>query len=278
MKSYIQAAWGSKDPDKFPGPQPISIERRHFPILKSNEYLVCEKTDGERRMLVCFESEGKKVCLLVNRAFQFIYTTLTVPRDTVLDGELLDGEYIVHDAVRIKGEDVSGLKLTERLEKARKMCTGIIKTPGNPKVRVKKMIPLSQVGTLELGPKTDGLVFTPVNEPIRIGTHETLFKWKPRDRITIDFRVEIEGYADSRPIYGLFLQGMDSVVPLCRKDAKEFQGKIVECEYGDVGWKIVKVRTDKDYPNNRRTFDRTLVNLREDIKISEFNALIDGHP
>ena len=42
--NYIHTCWKSKD--YFPGPQPISIERRHFPILKGAEYLVCEKTDG----------------------------------------------------------------------------------------------------------------------------------------------------------------------------------------------------------------------------------------
>jgi len=38
----------------------------------------------------------------------------------------------------------------------------------------------------------DGLVFTPVHEPIRIGTHETLFKWKEKDHNTIDFLVRFE--------------------------------------------------------------------------------------
>jgi len=36
----------------------------------------------------------------------------------------------------------------------------------------------------------DGLIFTPINEPIRIGTHETMFKWKPRNKNTIDFLVK----------------------------------------------------------------------------------------
>ena len=39
---YIHSAWGTKD--YFPGPQPISIEYKHFPILKSGDYVVCEKT------------------------------------------------------------------------------------------------------------------------------------------------------------------------------------------------------------------------------------------
>jgi hypothetical protein len=45
---------------------------------------------------------------------------------------------------------------------------------------------------------------------------------------------------------------------------------ILECGYGPTGWYVVKVRTDKTHPNNKRTYERTLVNLREDIKLQEF--------
>lgn len=105
IKGYIHQVWESSDPSWFPGPQPISIERKHFRALKSQPYVVCEKTDGVRHMLVCFEtSDKKKICALVDRAFHVTFTTLTVPRDTVLDGELMDGVFYVYDAVRVKGK------------------------------------------------------------------------------------------------------------------------------------------------------------------------------
>jgi mRNA capping enzyme, catalytic domain/mRNA capping enzyme, C-terminal domain len=273
MKQFIQTAWGSPDPERFPGPQPISIERVHFPILKHEPYMVCEKTDGVRHMLVCFEFENRKYCLLVNRAFEYKYTTLAVPRGTILDGELLGDEYLVYDAVMIRGQDVKSMNLLKRLEMAKSLQ--IPKTPGNVKVKVKQMYSLQDIRHVNLTPHSDGLIFTPQCDPVRIGTHEKLFKWKPNN--TIDFLVQQYGDTDGTPVYGLHIQGF-MVKPLTRscamgKDPKEFDGKIVECEYGKNGWSIMKVRTDKTYPNNRRTYERTIVNIRENIQLSELKSV-----
>ena len=38
----------------------------------------------------------------------------------------------------------------------------------------------------------DGLVFTPVNDPIRIRTHETMFKWKDLEKTHRDIHVTLE--------------------------------------------------------------------------------------
>lgn len=273
MRQFIQAAWGSSDPMRFPGPQPVSIERVHFSKLKNAPYMVCEKTDGVRKMLVCFEFEGRKYCLLVNRAFEFQYTTLAVPRGTILDGELLGDEYLVYDAVMIRGEDLKSMNLLERLNKARALL--IPKTPDNVRVRVKKMYDLRNIKSVVLTPQSDGLVFTPQCEPIRMGTHEDLFKWKPNN--TIDFLVQRYGDIDGTPVYGLHIQGT-MVKPLtveCAmgKNPKDFDGKIVECEYGGNGWSIIKIREDKTYPNNRRTYERTLVNIKENITLSELKSV-----
>lgn len=274
LKVFIQNAWGSPDADRFPGPQPISIERIHFPILKHDSYVVCEKTDGVRKMLVCFEFESRKYCLLVNRAFEYTYTTLAVPRGTILDGELLGNEYLVYDAVMVRGENVRELNLYQRLEKAKALS--IPKTPGNVKVRIKQMNDLKNIRSIILTPQSDGLVFTPVNMPIRVGTHDKLFKWKPNN--TIDFLVQPYGDVDGRIMYGLYIQGGYMIKPLTRecamnKQPREFDGKIVECEYGKTGWSIIKIRDDKTYPNNKRTFDRTLVNIKENIQLTELKSV-----
>ena len=278
VRDFVYSAWnvpGHATEYWFPGPQPISIERRHFSLLKQSEYLVAEKTDGVRHLLVSFETAANEKCVaLVNRAFDVTVVKYTLAKDTVLDGELVtrsDGRqvFLIHDAVMIRGESLMQTPLTERLEKAKALTRTILsKTPFV--TTVKPMVPLKDIRTLESGPyETDGLVFTPVHDPIMMGTHETMFKWKPREHITIDF--QIENGLD------LCIQERGRLIKeatMCRPQQQYPNGTIVECGYGDLGWTIVKVRTDKTYPNNRRTFLRTIVNLREDIQRHELETLV----
>lgn len=270
LLNFIQESWKS-DGTRFPGPQPVSIERRHFPLLKRQPYFVCEKTDGVRHLLASTE-EG---VFLINRAFVIEPVKIRVPKDTLLDGELVKTKagkslFVVHDAVRVKGENLTSQPLNCRLDAARKVIKGIIKTAQAPfEIRVKTMYlwgseAVPALDTYEY--ETDGLVLTPINEPIRMGTHETMFKWKPKERITIDFEL--------RNGYELWVQ--DRGVPY--KEAELHtrnqrpnlpDGTIVECGYGDLGFFVEKVRTDKTHANNRRTYFRTMVNLREDIQVGE---------
>ena len=67
MERLIQL-WGlPKTFKRFPGCQPISIERRHFPILKANQYVICDKTDGERFLLLIHRVNGENQCCLIDR-------------------------------------------------------------------------------------------------------------------------------------------------------------------------------------------------------------------
>ena len=275
LLNFIQECWKA-DPSRFPGPQPVSIERRHFPLFTRQPYLVCEKTDGERRLLTS-TSDG---VFLVNRAFDIQKIIVRVAKDTLLDGELVTTKaglrlFMVYDAVRVKGEDVSQRPLTERLDAARKVIKAIIKTANaSLEIRVKTMYELPDIKSLpDLGSfeyETDGLVFTPINEPIRMGTHETMFKWKPRERITVDF--ELKNGSE------LFVQDRgvpyrESQLHLKNQRPDLADGTIVECGCGDLGWFVEMVRTDKTHANNRRTYFRTIVNLRENIQFSEFMGL-----
>ena len=269
---FIIDSWGG-EPGRFPGPQPVSIERRHFPLLAQQPYVVCEKTDGVRHLLAS-TADG---VFLVNRAFHTEPVKIRLAKDTLLDGELVQTKleqtlFMVYDAVRVKGEDLRQKPLNERLDAARKVIKAIIKTANAPfEIRVKTMWPLQSIRAMTALDKfdyeTDGVVFTPVNEPIRMGTHETMFKWKPRERITVDFAL-----MSGKNLYvqekGYPILEAELLPPNQRPDLPD--GTIIECGYGHIGWFVEKIRTDKTYANNRRTYFRTVINIKEDIKFGEF--------
>ena len=275
-----------KAPPIFPGPQPISIERKHFQTLKNKDYVVCEKTDGVRHALVCTLFKGKKVCALLNRNLEVTPVQLNFPnsasKGTVLDGELIEGNrFLVYDGMSVSGENIMGLDFLKRIEKVGMFIKGIMKTKKDRiKIKLKNFFVKDDTQELvkkyipSLKYKTDGLIFTPIFETVKLGTHESMFKWKPRDMNTIDFQLK---WREDR--WGLYIQ--DRGVLIFQSQIQHIPGdewlkedNIVECQYmvddQIPWWKPVGLRTDKNYPNNRRTFYRTLVNIKENIQEQEF--------
>ena len=276
-----------KSPPIFPGPQPVSIERKHFEILKNEPYVVCEKTDGVRNALVCTTFNGTPVVALLNRALQVTVISINIPAKayigTVLDGELVNGNlFMIYDAMETNGENLMKRNLLERLEMAGKFIKKITKIKTDVvKIKLKRffvkndMLELVNQYIPLLSYKTDGIVFTPVNGGVRIGTHETMFKWKPRDMNTIDFQLKWRGNNK----WGLYIQ--DRGILIFQSELQHEHGNpwliednIVECKYmiddRIPWWMPVGIRTDKHHPNNRRTFYRTLVNISENIHLEEF--------
>ena len=293
---FIHSRWGSKD--YFPGPQPISIERKHFPILKGGDYMVCEKTDGERHMMIALIYEGKKKCLFVNRAFNMFEVSINLKKNayegTILDGELYGDTLMVYDAVLVAGQSVWNKTLTDRLEASRGLMKSIIYMKSDQfRLKCKTFHHMRDFNVFmdeylpTVQEKIDGLVFTPINEPIRIGTHETMFKWKPQEKNTVDFLMKREpsretpGFKAGTPAWRLYVQEkgklfFESEIPFNRIDDEPWfeDGAIVECKYvtweEPMWWKPLKRRTDKTHPNNRRTFYRTIVNIKENVQMKEF--------
>jgi len=296
---FMERSWGTKGKGIFPGCQPISIERGHFNILSNNDYVVCEKTDGTRYMMIAIQYGMQRLCIFVNRALEMFVSPLNfraiVFKGTILEGELYENTFMIYDCLLSCGEVVGNKDFFGRLE----CCEAIMK---------KAMVLKTDVLTLQVKkfhlhqdfkafmdkylPKVkqeiDGLIFTPVNEPIRIGTHETMFKWKPRNKNTIDFLVkkgptaETPGCVPGQYVWRLYIQDrgkhiFESSIPVDRMQDYTWlrDGDIVECMYvtwekGPLWWKPIKKRTDKTFPNSRRTFYRTLVNIKEDIQMKEF--------
>lgn len=281
----MEDTWGTT-PNRFPGCQPISIEYKHFDLLRKNDYVVCEKTDGVRFMLLAFMYGSHKVCVLVNRALDMFLCKLTFRRTiyegTILEGELYKDTFLIYDCLKESGIIVGHKNFIDRLEHCEKATKKLLALKSDvTKIQVKKFHLMCDYEYFlneylpTVTQEVDGLIFTPINCPVKIGTHETMFKWKPREKNTIDFQ--------ARTVNGkwrLYVQEkgelvFESIIPEDKFDTSWIrENMILECKYmsGDIPmwWMPIMQRTDKTYPNNRRTFYRTLVNIKEDIKITDF--------
>jgi mRNA guanylyltransferase len=288
MLHHAQRVMQTK-PHMFPAPQPISVERRHFGQLNSHPYVVSPKADGERFLLVAIGDRS----VLINRAFEETDIKFRFKKNafegTILDVEKIGKRILVFDAYQVNGEVIKDKGLDERLERATSLVKSVLKTSKDPlKIEMKPVFErneLEKALNTDFGYETDGLIFTPKDEPARIGTHETMFKWKPLEKNTVDFQV-VPSIREMIYGYDLYVQEhgkkicevsvpQNLVEPHWRPimDAGKDQCLILECEYiqGEPNfWRPIGIRRDKTMPNARRTFQRTLVNIEEDIQWNEF--------
>ena len=252
----------------------------------------------ERRIaLVCVGWDTKRYCVAVNRAMDMRILKLSLPKSaykgTILDTELVQTKsgkphLMVYDGILISGTSIRNNNLTDRLNQTQKFISGIMKLKSDKFViKLKTFYSLDSMDELihavrsnTFDYENDGLIFTPINEPVRMGTHETLFKWKERDKNTIDFLVKNR----DNGTMGLYIQDrgelvFSSQIPYTHLENTPWANKlhdddIVECQYQwetwPRWWMPVNIRTDKHHPNNRRTLYRTMVNIEENIQIQEF--------
>ena len=286
---FMEHYWGTKGKGIFPGSQPISIEYRHFDILKSNPYVVCEKTDGVRFMMLAFTFDYKKKTIFVNRALEMFDCPLNfrkpVYEGTIVEGEMYGDTFMMYDMLMNCGEMIGGQGFLTRLDHMEKFKKMLMSLKYDPiKLALKTFHLMSDYQEFmdnylpTVQQEIDGLIFTPINDTVKTGTHETMFKWKPRDKNTIDFQLKRKGdlwrlYVQERGKLMFESEIRDDWVPL---KAREFmkEDAIIECQYmfqdSPMWWKPLMPRHDKTFPNSRRTFYRTLVNIKEDIAMDDF--------
>jgi hypothetical protein len=143
--------------DGFPGSQPVSMSMKNIDKINRIPYVVCEKSDGERHLLLA-DDHGD--VYFVNRQFAFYKVNFKLPlavpsssssdsssstpqylTNTLLDGELVEDKdpnitvtsnnnnhekgpmvvrYLVYDAVYMNGDDVKNENLLSRLMRVSK--------------------------------------------------------------------------------------------------------------------------------------------------------------
>ena len=204
----------------------------------------------------------------------------------MLDGELVLNkatgvtQYCVFDAVTLCGSFVGALPYSKRLTYLRLCLDGQEALAcGKPfQLRLKNCFSAHDAWKTFMEQytcvvpslyDTDGLIFTPESAPYVHGRHMGQYKWKPCKSNTVDFQVGLSG-----KLLVLERGSLREVCMLHPDDAPSaVVGSIVECMMTSGAWRVCHVRSDKTSPNDFLTYQRTLVNIEEDIQLQEFDAL-----
>lgn len=266
--------------NRFPGPNPCSIEKSDFEVIRRQEYKICEKTDGYRMLLtVCMFGEYKLVTLISRAWDVYVIPLKKCPRvwyqGTVLDGELVRtsaGEWVWmgFDAIIVGGIPVYRDPLEDRLEALRRSMHSYRHSPGEVELRLK-----SYYNTLEeyqqylpgLQHNVDGIILTPARLGITVGRHRQMYKLKNAGDHTVDFLYKEDGLH-------VYDQGGKEHVCVAEMKIDIPPGSIIECSYHGNTWKFHHVRHDKTTANDMLTYRNTLKNIDENIQIQEVGTLL----
>lgn len=228
---------------RFPGSQPVSLDRKNLQLLRQKYYYATWKADGTRYMMLI----ARDGVYLIDRNFRFRRVQLRFPlkgqvgKDalapthhlTLMDGEMVidklpDGQlkrrYLVYDLMMVNHQTISKLPFNERWRM-------IEKEVNEPRlhelnvlrgrlydyqqeafsVRRKDFWMLSATEKIlhkfipQLCHEADGLILQGFDDPYVPRTHEGLLKWKYAHMNSVDFMLKI---APNGSNYSLML--MDS--------------------------------------------------------------------
>lgn len=296
--------FGENSPNiKFPGGQPVSLDRVNIQLLASDRYRVSWKADGERYMLYIQDQEH--MFFLTRNLNLWRISGLTFPKledlnshltDTLMDGEMVTDidqdaripRFLIYDVISLNGQIVANDDFDKRCHIIRDViCKArlkakqaqLIQSENEPfKVREKSFYPLhaaKKTWDLKVSHEKDGLIFQPLKAPYLGGTCPHILKWKPPHLNSIDFRIRIchERKEGCLPESFAQLHVSNQTMPMfnlkidkSRAHFKQYEGKIVEMSIPDrKNWIILRERTDKKAPNSRETACAVMKSISEPV-------------
>lgn len=209
--------------DVFIGCQPESIHYRSLSKLWLNDYVIVDKSDGERRLL--FINNG--FLYTIDRFMHISRLNHSLVPQSVgdqLNGTLLDTEWfkdksliVVFDVLFINNQDHRNETTLARLQLGERIVETLTSNANGLKICVKPFLqwlpktPLksSDVYTLQKTDyKTDGFICIPNTSCPKTRKWADLLKWKPKHLNSIDLYVEESGESidEKTFVYNLMIQ------------------------------------------------------------------------
>lgn len=234
FSQLVKKATNTRDnisPKRFPGTMPLTLSRRHFKMILTQDFVALEKSDGTRYMLFAV---SQRVFLIDRRMHfydvqphpQILDQSLTNPQEnTILDGELTynivmsQWQYLIYDCISIDGDTSVAMRgFRERMLAAENFIAGprlwLPFCAGLLNIRIKDYYEKKDIRNLfsriKKDPKghylyinnhrrdgvlcneNDGIIICPVGMPYQTKKCAALLKWKPPHLNSIDFTLFLE--------------------------------------------------------------------------------------
>lgn len=284
---------------RFPGSLPVSIERKHIHSVKTpGAYLATEKTDGIRYFLFTVKYDDKSLICMIDRNLDIYHVSMNV-YDKLYEGSIFDGELVktkkgflfnIFDTAAFLGQNVMPQNFHERFGYAREFMKMVFPAKEDPFLFSTKGFFFLQDFTslVEFSKaqdyKTDGYVFYPIESPYVPFRHWQLFKWKPLHKNTVDFlltptNVQREfsfSVFETKDQRHVEIQKITLPPSLIQVEISyqllKTPEAVCECKWNEETrtWVPQLVRTDKNHANDLFTFQKTVLNIQENIRLEEF--------
>ncbi|KAL4254093.1 mRNA-capping enzyme subunit alpha [Abortiporus biennis] len=227
LKQSVARLCGLDNPTRFPGSQPVSFGTKDLEKLESQDFWVCEKSDGVRVLLLILtnlESGSQDVFIIdrhntYRRLNGFFFPHWDKPqkplRSSLLDGELVIDvdprtgleklRFLAFDCLIVDEQNVMNRTLDRRYGRlmewfytpySKMMKEFPHVAESQPfEILVKKVNPSYRVDDVfnidmpALQHGSDGLIYTCVNTFYSPGTDSNILKWKPPSENSIDFKL-----------------------------------------------------------------------------------------
>eukprot|EP00388_Colpodella_angusta_P023080 GDKJ01058987.1.p1 GENE.GDKJ01058987.1~~GDKJ01058987.1.p1 ORF type:complete len:1168 (+),score=330.34 GDKJ01058987.1:1-3504(+) len=307
-------------PNKFIGMDVRSFDRSSLMEIQQKRFLICEKSDGNR-FLYLYYYDQKDNHFLIDRNNNFYKVScdfsasrvpnLNNPRlPIILDGELVSDEvfgktrlrFLIFDALMID-EPLLKLNYLERLKRVRsKIIVACGKHSAEPldssththfELFLKDFYDVSSFSEVlkmsqNLPHDTDGIIFTPVDEPYQLGEVGNILKWKPPELNSIDFMPIYD--ENPHPHYKCGVVNKGYIIPFTTREGYHyFDGSektnneimqkmwrtseiapwsVLECRLSPQFpnmWLPFRIRADKKIPNSQFTAYRVFNSIKDGI-------------
>lgn len=251
--------------NKFIGNQPKTLERENMHLL-TRDYMVTDKADGQRMFLFSI----KRGTFLIDNHLNATRYECSLPENTLIDGEFINGQFLAFDCLFYKGEDKRKNNLMERLSFL-----------SRENLKIKQFLDIQEcknVWNRDYDYTLDGLIFTPLNQ----GYTGSIFKWKPNHTMDVyvddDFNLYAWSGKDKKNILILSFFKPTKIVETLETTPTITTNAIVELDYDTIDhiWYQKCVRKDKTKPNAILTVQGVIKAITENITINDIFSSLES--